>query len=54
MVRVISDLPDGIEIDPAISFGKARIKGARIWVASVLALMADGMSEQDVLTEYPS
>jgi uncharacterized protein (DUF433 family) len=47
------DLPDRIEIDPAISFGKARVKGTRIWVGLVLGLMADGMSEQEILKEYP-
>ncbi|HMK97580.1 MAG TPA: DUF433 domain-containing protein [Acidimicrobiales bacterium] len=47
------DLPDRIEVDPAVSFGKARVKGARIWVALVLGLLADGMNEQDVLREYP-
>jgi len=29
------------------------VKGARITVALVLGLIADGMSEQDVLREYP-
>jgi uncharacterized protein (DUF433 family) len=47
------DLPDRIEIDPAICFGKARVKGTRIWVGLVLGLMADGMSAQEILQEYP-
>ncbi len=52
-VSMISDLPDRIEIDPQISFGKPRVKGTRIWVGLVLGLMADGMTAAEILRDYP-
>ncbi len=52
-VFVISGLPDRIDIDPQICFGKPRVKGTRIWVGLVLGLMADGMTAAEILHEYP-
>lgn len=46
-------LLDRISIDPGICGGKPCIKGTRIWVALVLDLLAAGMTEPDVLAEYP-
>ena len=42
-----------INIDPAICGGKPCIKGTRIWVSLVLDLLADGMTEAQLLSEYP-
>lgn len=42
-----------ISIDPNVCFGKPVIRGTRIWVSLVLDLLADGMSIQQVLGEYP-
>ena len=42
-----------ISIDPNICFGKPCIRGTRIWVSLLLDLLADGMSVEEVLTEYP-
>jgi uncharacterized protein (DUF433 family) len=42
-----------ISIDPAICGGKPCIKGTRLWVSLILDYMADGMSEADLLREYP-
>ncbi len=42
-----------ISIDPNVCFGKPVIRGTRIWVSLVLDLLADGMSTQEVLGEYP-
>jgi uncharacterized protein (DUF433 family) len=42
-----------IAIDPEICGGKPCIRGTRIWVSLILDFLADGMSEQEILTEYP-
>ena len=40
--------------DPEVGFGEATIQGTRIWATLLLALIADGASQQDLLAEYPS
>ncbi|MGH9186483.1 MAG: DUF433 domain-containing protein [Acidimicrobiales bacterium] len=47
------DVPERIVIDPAVCFGKPRIRGTRIWVGLVLGLMADGMTTEEILAEHP-
>ena len=47
-------LLDRISINPAVCGGKPCIRGTRIWVSLVLDLLASGMSEAELLTEYPS
>lgn len=42
-----------ITIDPKIMHGKPVIKGTRIPVYVILNLLAGGMSEEEVLKEYP-
>ena len=42
-----------ISIDPKVCFGKPCIKGHRIWVSLILDLLAEGMTVQQVLAEYP-
>jgi uncharacterized protein (DUF433 family) len=42
-----------ISIDPRVCFGQPCIKGTRIWVSLVLDLLAEGLSEQQILIEYP-
>lgn len=42
-----------ISIDPEICGGKPCIKGTRIWVSLVLDLLAGGMTEAELLTDYP-
>jgi uncharacterized protein (DUF433 family) len=42
-----------ISIDPQICGGKPCIKGTRIWVSLILDFLADGMSEAELLSEYP-
>jgi uncharacterized protein (DUF433 family) len=44
---------DRISIDPRICGGKPCIKGTRIWVSLILDFLAEGMSEGQLLTEYP-
>ena len=43
-----------ISINPNICFGKPCIRGTRIWVSLILDLMANGMSIEEILKEYPS
>jgi uncharacterized protein (DUF433 family) len=47
-------LLDRIHVDPAICHGKACIRGTRIMVSVVLANPADGLTENEIRTEYPS
>lgn len=47
------DLLKRIVVDPGICFGKPTIRGTRIWVTLILENLAEGMSEADVLAEYP-
>jgi len=49
----MTTLLDRISINPEICGGKPCIKGTRIWVALVLDFLADGMTEAELLTEYP-
>jgi len=43
-----------ITSDPNIMTGKACIRGMRITVSLVLNLIANGMSKEEILKEYPS
>jgi uncharacterized protein (DUF433 family) len=47
------NLLERISIDPTVCGGKPCIKGTRIWVSLVLDLLASGMSESELLAEYP-
>ena len=42
-----------ITIDPAICGGKPTLRGMRVTVASVLELLAGGMTPQEILDDYP-
>jgi uncharacterized protein (DUF433 family) len=42
-----------ISINPNVCFGKPCIKGHRIWVSLILDMMTDGMTESEILEEYP-
>jgi len=44
---------DRIVIDPEIRFGKPCVRGTRITVGNVLSYLASGMSEQQVLADFP-
>lgn len=48
-----SEMSARISVDPAICFGKPCIKGTRIWVSLILDNLADGVSEAELLREYP-
>jgi uncharacterized protein (DUF433 family) len=42
-----------ITIDPEVCHGKPCLRGHRIWVSLVLDLLASGMTQEQVLKEYP-
>jgi uncharacterized protein (DUF433 family) len=42
-----------ISIDPAVRFGKPCVRGTRITVGDVLGYLAAGMSEDEVLSDFP-
>jgi uncharacterized protein (DUF433 family) len=42
-----------ITVDPAVRSGKPCIKGTRITVYDVLEYLAGGMSEDEVLNDFP-
>ena len=42
-----------ISVDPNICHGKPCIRGNRVWVSLILDLLADGLSTEQVLAEYP-
>jgi uncharacterized protein (DUF433 family) len=46
-------LLERITLDPKVCGGKPCIKGTRIWVSLVLDFLADGMTESELLAEYP-
>jgi uncharacterized protein (DUF433 family) len=50
---MMNTLLDRISVNPRVCFGKPCIKGTRIWVSLLLDMMADGMTIEDVLKEYP-
>ncbi|SEM27500.1 Uncharacterized conserved protein, DUF433 family [bacterium A37T11] len=42
-----------ISIDPNIRFGKPCIKGTRIAIVDILQWLASGMSNTEILEDYP-
>ncbi len=47
------NLLDRIAVDPAIRFGKPCVRGTRISVGDVLGYLAGGMSETQLLADFP-
>jgi uncharacterized protein (DUF433 family) len=42
-----------ITIDPEVRFGKPCVRGTRLTVGDVLSYLASGMSEDEILTDFP-
>ncbi|MBN2550892.1 MAG: DUF433 domain-containing protein [Anaerolineales bacterium] len=42
-----------ISINPNVCFGKPCIRGTRIWVSLILDFLANGMTPDQILIEYP-
>jgi uncharacterized protein (DUF433 family)/predicted nuclease of predicted toxin-antitoxin system len=49
----MSELLDRITINPEVCGGKPCVRGTRIWVSLILDFLADGMTEAELLAEYP-
>ncbi len=47
------NLSEYIEIDTNKRFGKPVVKGTRISVADVLNWLANGMTKQDIIADFP-
>jgi len=47
------NLLNRIAVDPAIRFGKPCVRGTRISVGDVLGYLAGGMSEAQILADFP-
>lgn len=48
------DLASRISIDPAVRFGKPCVRGTRITVGDVLGYLASGMTEAELLADFPA
>ena len=46
-------LLERISVDPAVRFGKPCVRGTRISVGDILEYLASGMSEDQLLKEFP-
>jgi uncharacterized protein (DUF433 family) len=42
-----------ITVDPNVCFGKPCIRGTRIWVSLILDFLANGMTIEEIIAEYP-
>jgi uncharacterized protein (DUF433 family) len=49
----MTNLLERIAIDPAVCGGKPCIRGTRIRVSLILDMLADGVTEQELLADYP-
>ncbi len=47
------NLLERIVVDPNIGFGKPSVRGTRISVGDVLGYLAGGMSEAEILADFP-
>ena len=48
-----AELLSRITVDPNICFGKPCIRGHRIWVSLILDMLAEGVTVQEILDNYP-
>jgi uncharacterized protein (DUF433 family) len=46
-------LLDRISTDPDVCHGRPCIRGHRIWVSLIVDLLADGMTTEQILEQYP-
>lgn len=49
----MKDLAAHISINPEIRFGKPCIKGTRIALVDILQWLASGMTNEEILADYP-
>ncbi len=50
----MTELLDRITLNPEIRSGKPAIRGTRITVADILEYLAGGMSQEEILEDFPS
>ena len=50
----MEELMDRIVIDPEILVGKPVIKGTRIPVYLIIEFLANGLTEEEILDQYPT
>jgi uncharacterized protein (DUF433 family) len=50
---MMNELLNRVSVNPNVCFGKPCIKGTRIWVSLILDMLADGMTPEELLAEYP-
>lgn len=48
-----TELLQRVTANPLVCFGRPCIRGTRIWVSLVLDLLASGMTEAELIEEYP-
>ena len=46
-------LLDRIAVDPGICGGKPCVRGTRIYIAIILDSLAEGLSPEEIMKEYP-
>jgi uncharacterized protein (DUF433 family) len=46
------ELMDRITVNPDVAFGKPVIRGTRIAVQLIVKLLANGVTEEEILTDY--
>jgi len=51
---MIEDWKNKISLDSNLCHGKACIKGTRVMISVILDNLAEGMTEEEILAEYPS
>ena len=47
-------LPERITVDPNVCHGRSCIRGTRVMVSVIVDNVAAGLSEEEILGEYPS
>jgi uncharacterized protein (DUF433 family) len=50
---MIPSYQERIVLDPEVRFGKPTVRGTRITVGDVLGYLAAGMSEDELLSDFP-
>ncbi len=53
VARPVEDFRDRIVVNPAIRSGKPVIRGTRITVSDVLEYLAAGMTQEQILADFP-
>ena len=52
-MAIVHNYHERVVLDPDVRFGKPVVRGTRITVGDVLGYLASGMTENDVLADFP-